>query len=220
MKSVYQPPQQGRSSFTTLAAACALTLAVFLVLPLTQTVSAIRDPLELSKVDSITAPPPPPPEEAPPPEEEPEPEDEPEELEEDNSLPPMSLSQLEMALDGGVGSGIGDFSFGFNAASNLVDQIDVFDLSQLDKPPTPTMQIQPAYPAEMQRQKIEGTVVLVLVLDEKGRVKEVKVERSSHPAFERSALDAARQWMFEPAMKDGKAVRARTRQPLRFGINS
>jgi len=218
MKSVYQPPQVDRSNVSTLLAAGALTLAVFLVLPLTQTVSGARETLQLTRMESTSAPPPPPPEQ-PPPEEEPEPEKEPEQLEEDTSLPPMSLSQLELALEGGTGSGIGDFSFGFNAASNLVEQIDVFELSQLDRAPSPTMQIQPSYPADLQRQGISGDVVLMLVLDEKGRVREAKVERSSNPGFERPAVDAARQWVFEPAVKDGKPVRARLRAPIRFGIN-
>lgn len=220
MKSVYQPPQLERSGVSTLLAAGALTVAVFLVLPLTQTVSGARDSLQLASMEAVSAPPPPPPDEPPPPEEKPEEEEEPEQLEEDTSLPPMSLSQLELSLEGTTGTGIGDFGFGFNTASNLVDQIDVFELSQLDKAPSPTMQIQPTYPPEMQRNKVTGDVVLMLVLDEKGRVKEARVERSSNPAFERPAVDAAKQWMFEPAVKDGKPVRARLRAPIRFGINS
>lgn len=220
MKRVYEPPQVAQSSWTSWLTAGSLTLVVFLILPLTQTVSGSRQALQLASLDTIATPPPPPPEEPPAPEEELEPEEEPEPLEEDTALPPMSLSQLEMALEGGTGTGLGDFGFGFNTASNLVDQIDVFELSQLDKPPTPTMQIPPSYPSEMQRNGIEGTVILVLVLDERGKVREAKVERSTHPAFERPALDAARQWMFEPAVKDGKPVRARTRQPLRFGMNT
>lgn len=208
-----------RSGVSTILTAGALTVAVFLVLPLTQTVSGARESLQVVNMESVTPPPPPPPDEPPPPEDKPEPAKEPEQLQEDTSLPPMSLSQLEMALEGGTGSGIGDFSFGFNTASNMVDQIDVFELSQLDKAPTPTMQIPPNYPAEMQRNKVSGDVVLMLVLDEKGRVREAKVERSSNPAFERPAIDAAKQWMFEPAVKDGKPVRARLRAPIRFGIN-
>ncbi|MBI1178864.1 TonB family protein [bacterium] len=219
MKHVYQPPQMERSGVSTILTAGALTVAVFLVLPLTQTVSGARESLQVVNMESVTPPPPPPPDEPPPPEDKPEPAKEPEQLQEDTSLPPMSLSQLEMALEGGTGSGIGDFSFGFNTASNMVDQIDVFELSQLDKAPTPTMQIPPNYPAEMQRNKVSGDVVLMLVLDEKGRVREAKVERSSNPAFERPAIDAAKQWMFEPAVKDGKPVRARLRAPIRFGIN-
>ena len=101
----------------------------------------------------------------------------------------------------------------------MVSAIDVFELSEVDKAPSPTMQIPPRYPADMQRDKVEGTVVLLFVLDERGRVKEVKAEKSSHPSFERPALEAARQWTFEPAVKDGQPVRARMRQPLRFRLN-
>lgn len=138
-------------------------------------------------------------------------------------MPLMSLGQLDLALDGGgggTGAAIADFGLGFQTASNMVAAIDVFELSEVDKAPSPTMQMPPRYPSDMQRDKIEGTVVLVFVLDERGRVKDVKAESSSHPSFERPAMDAVRQWVFEPAVKDGKSVRARIRQPIRFRLNS
>lgn len=217
MRRVYQPPQISKTSGKTWGMALLFTFAVFLALPLTQMMSASRQKtLDLTSIESELPPPPPPPVE-PEPEQEEEPEPEPEELQEDNSLPPLSLSQLEMSLDGGMGSGMG-IGLGMQTASNLVAQINVFELSEVDKAPSATMVINPSYPPNLQREKIEGTVVLVFVLDEKGHVKNPKVESSSHTGFERPALDAVRQWMFEPAVKDGKAVRARLRQPIRFRL--
>ena len=215
MRHVYQPPKIEKSSAKTWTLAVALTFAVFLALPLTQMMSAARqNKLEISSFDAQLPPPPPPPVETEPePEEEPEPE--PQELEEDTSLPPLSLSQLEMALDGGMGNGVG-LGLGMQAASDMVAAIEVFELSQVDKPPTATMVIPPRYPRELQQSKTEGSVVLVFVLDEKGRVKQPRVESSSHNGFERAALEAVKQWMFEPAVKDGRSVRARVRQSIRF----
>lgn len=217
MRYVYQPPQISKTSGKTWMMALLLTFAVFLALPLTQMMSESRQKtLDLTSIESELPPPPPPPSEPEPePEEEPEPELE--ELQEDNSLPPLSLSQLEMSLDGGMGNGMG-IGLGIQTASNLVAQINVFELSEVDKAPTATMVINPSYPPNLQRNKIEGTVVLVFVLDEKGRVKDPKIESSTNNGFERPALDAVRQWMFEPAVKDGKAVRARLRQPIRFRL--
>lgn len=195
-----------------------LTFLVFLVLPLTQMISGrVNESKNLVDVNAFAPPPPPPPVEPPTPEEE-EPEPEPEELQEDQSMPPMSLSQLELALDGGMGSGVGDFGLGFQTASNLVAAIDVFELSEVDKGPVRTMAVPPKYPPKLQREKIEGTVVLTFVLDERGRVQNPRVENSTDPAFEKAALDAVKQWMFEPAVKDGKPVRARLRQPISFSL--
>jgi protein TonB len=43
-----------------------------------------------------------------------------------------------------------------------------------------------------------------------------KVEKATRPEFEKPALDAVRQWRFEPAMKGGKRVSCRMRVPMRF----
>ena len=215
MKRPYQPPKIEKTTAQTWSLAVVLTFAVFLALPLTQMMSAARQKsLDLSSFAAYAPPPPPPPiESEPEPEEEPEPE--PQELQEDSTLPPLNLSQLEMALDGGMGDGIG-IGLGMKTASDMVAAIEVFELSQVDKPPTATMVIPPQYPRSLQQSGTAGSVTLVFVLDEKGRVKQPTVEASSHVAFERAALEAVKKWMFEPAVKDGKSVRARVRQSIRF----
>ena len=50
------------------------------------------------------------------------------------------------ASDMGNGMGIG---LGMQTASNLVAAIDVFELSEVDKAPSPTMVINPRYPANL-----------------------------------------------------------------------
>jgi protein TonB len=72
------------------------------------------------------------------------------------------------------------------------------------------------YPPELRKAKIEGSVTLVFVLSEEGRVEEPRVENSSRPDFEKPALDAIRKWRFRPGEKDGQAVRTYIRVPMRF----
>ena len=43
-----------------------------------------------------------------------------------------------------------------------------------------------------------------------------RVEKSNHPAFEKPALEAIRQWKFEPALRGGAPVACNMRQPFRF----
>jgi protein TonB len=53
-------------------------------------------------------------------------------------------------------------------------------------------------------------------VDETGRVVNPRVEKASYPEFEKPALEAVRQWKFEPAIKGGKRVSCRMRVPFRF----
>lgn len=61
----------------------------------------------------------------------------------------------------------------------------------------------PAYPAQAQRDEIEGTVRLKLLIGADGRVAEVMVLHSSgHRLLDQAALSAARAWVLEPAQKN------------------
>jgi len=223
MRKVYQHEKKPAGFFLALALSALLAGAVFGFLPFAHGLATPRSAVELRKVSATDLAPPPEEEAPPPPEAEEEAAPELEPSVDEAPMPLMSLGQLDLALEGGgggTGAAIADFGLGTQTASNLVAAIDVFELSEVDKAPAPTMQMPPRYPSDMQRDKVEGTVVLVFVLDERGRVKEARAETSTHPSFERPAIDAVRQWMFEPAVKDGKPVRARIRQPIRFRLNS
>ena len=53
---------------------------------------------------------------------------------------------------------------------------------------------------------IEGTVVLRLLIDERGRVADVEVI-SGGMAFRHAVLQVARTWRFEPARHQGRATK-------------
>lgn len=67
---------------------------------------------------------------------------------------------------------------------------------------------QPPYPSASRRANEEGRVVLLLLVDESGDVKDGKVQRSSgFPRLDRAALvHAKRRWRFAPANENGRAV--------------
>jgi TonB family protein len=77
-------------------------------------------------------------------------------------------------------------------------------------------QVAGTVPQEMRSKSVEGVVTLIFIVDETGRVVNPRVEKASHPAFEAPALEALRQWKFEPAVKSGKRVSCRMRVPMRF----
>jgi len=75
----------------------------------------------------------------------------------------------------------------------------------------------PRYPAYALENGIEGRVVLIVDVAADGSVTNAVVERSE-PAgvFDAEALAAARQWKFNPAMKDGEPVAGQVRVPIDF----
>jgi len=77
--------------------------------------------------------------------------------------------------------------------------------------------VDPVYPDLARRAHIQGTVVLMMVVDEFGVPMQVRV-LDGHPALQDAALQAARQWRFEPARMDGRAVAASFRITLNFRL--
>ena len=143
------------------------------------------------------------------------------------ALDAASLSALEAALSGG-GSGGGDFGGGASLASGGRiggkggpntdgDEFSgAFSMSEIDQRPRALVQVAANYPSEMRSRQAEGVVTVIFVVDDTGRVTNPRVEKSSHPEFEKPALEALRQWKFEPAIKGGKRVSCRMRVPFRF----
>jgi TonB family protein len=73
-------------------------------------------------------------------------------------------------------------------------------------PPVPTYQPEPRYDEEARKAKIQGTVLLSLIVDEAGKPVNVRVTRSLHPGLDREAIECVSTWRFKPGMKDGKPV--------------
>jgi protein TonB len=66
---------------------------------------------------------------------------------------------------------------------------------------------------------IEGIVKVRVLVGEDGRPQQVSIGKSSGDAgLDQSALDAVRDWRFEPARKDGVPVRAWAILPIEFKL--
>jgi protein TonB len=64
----------------------------------------------------------------------------------------------------------------------------------------------PEYSEEARKAKYQGTVVLWLVVSPEGKPQQIRVQRSLGMGLDEKAIEAVRQWRFEPAKKDGQAV--------------
>jgi TonB family protein len=74
--------------------------------------------------------------------------------------------------------------------------------------PRPIYEEKPQYTAAAMNAKIEGTVLLAVVVEADGTVGSVEITRSLDTVYglDDAAVYAARQWRFEPGRVDGKPV--------------
>jgi protein TonB len=62
---------------------------------------------------------------------------------------------------------------------------------------------EPKYP---KGKKKEGSVFMCVIVDETGKVDDIRVFRGLGPDYDENAASAVRTWDFEPASADGKPV--------------
>jgi len=71
--------------------------------------------------------------------------------------------------------------------------------------PTKTHDVRPVYPMIAQRARVQGIVIIEAKIDTTGKVENLRVLRSI-PLLDQAALDAVRQWEYEPTLRDGVPV--------------
>jgi periplasmic protein TonB len=91
----------------------------------------------------------------------------------------------------GVGAGIGGGVFKVGGGISAPQAITTPD---------------PEYTEEARRAKTQGTCVLWLIVDQQGHTRDIKVVRSLGYGLDAKAIEAVKQWTFDPAKKDGQPV--------------
>ncbi len=71
--------------------------------------------------------------------------------------------------------------------------------------PRKTRNVQPVYPQIAQSARVQGRVIIEATIDRSGKVTETRVLRSI-PLLDQAALDAVRQWEYEPTLLNGVPV--------------
>jgi len=87
------------------------------------------------------------------------------------------------------------------------------DAEPLSSNPTPD------YPAAALNAGLEGDVIVRLQIDANGKVSQASVvghEGGVDPALDKAAIEALRQWRFQPAMRDGRAINSIVQVPVEF----
>jgi TonB family protein len=94
------------------------------------------------------------------------------------------------------------------------------DLSQ----PAATRKVDPAYPLQLMRENVAGTVILYAIIGADGSVGSVRVLRGVDDRLDRFASEAIAKWQFQPATKNGTPVDVEATfqipfRPARVGTN-
>jgi TonB family protein len=76
----------------------------------------------------------------------------------------------------------------------------------------------PEYSEEARKAKYQGTCVLWLIVGPDGKPRDVKVARALGMGLDEKAIEAVRNWKFEPAMKDGKPVAVQINVEVNFRL--
>jgi TonB family protein len=83
-------------------------------------------------------------------------------------------------------------------------------------PPVKVKDVRPLYPPALSESAMRGIVSIEGQIGMDGRMKDMRVISSPHPAFERAALDAVGEWEFTPTTLNGRVVDTRINVSVTF----
>ena len=75
------------------------------------------------------------------------------------------------------------------------------------------------YSAQGRKKKIQGTVMLVVLITAEGRASDITVTKSLEPSLDQQAVKAVGTWIFEPA-KDASGAPVAVHQTIEVSFNS
>jgi protein TonB len=122
---------------------------------------------------------------------------------------------LDGSEAGKVGGQAGGVAWG--DPRGIVDGTGDVVVARPDQPPRLLQRVQPVYPQDAFARRIQGVVRLQILIDARGRVARATVV-ASIPDLDEAAKAAVRQWVFSPAVKDGRPVATLALAPVHFQI--
>lgn len=89
---------------------------------------------------------------------------------------------------------------------------------QVDKEPGLVKNAMPVYPEEALKNGLEGTVYVKIWVGTEGKVMDAVIQKSDDAIFNQASLDAAKQFQFTPALKDGTPVSVWVTVPFKYKL--
>jgi protein TonB len=119
---------------------------------------------------------------------------------------------MEVGVEGGQVGGVPGGVLG-----GVVGGTGTGPVLDYDQPPRPIKLTKPQYPQEAFIKKIEGTVIVEILIDSTGKVIRARVIQSV-PMLDAAAIRTVYEWVFSPAMKHGRPVPTIANAPVAFRI--
>ena len=95
--------------------------------------------------------------------------------------------------------------------------LDDRPVKQVDEWPVAVTMVKPEYPQIARDAMVDGKVIVLVLVGRDGHVRDAKIEeRHSVPMLDGVALEAARNWVFSPALVNGHPVSVWTAIPFDF----
>ena len=116
---------------------------------------------------------------------------------------------------GGIGPGSGP---GFGPGSGGGMGGGAYRIGGGVSPPSILFKVEPEYSEEARKAKFQGTVLLFVVVDEKGNPRDIKILRPLGLGLDQKAVEAVEKWKFSPGKKDGKPVPVQAQIEVNFRL--
>ncbi len=129
-------------------------------------------------------------------------------------------SQTELSAQAAPSLDVGDGTGGGAIEQDLriEDEGPPPDFVPYEKEPTVVKKIDPKYPEIALRAGLEGNVYVKVWVDKEGKVRKVVVLKSDAEIFNEAAIEAAKQWVFTPAVMQKGPVSVWVSIPFRFRL--
>jgi periplasmic protein TonB len=123
------------------------------------------------------------------------------------SAPPSNGTGSGGGIGSGSGGGVGvGHGPGVGAGSGGGIGGGVFKVGGGISAPRPIETPDPEYTEEARNAKTQGTCILSMIVDEQGHPRDLRVVRGLGFGLDAKAIEAVKQWTFQPALKDGRPV--------------
>jgi protein TonB len=116
---------------------------------------------------------------------------------------------------GGVGSGRGP---GYGPGERGGWGSSVYQPGGGVSAPRVLLKVDPEYSEDARKAKYQGTVLLSVIVDEHGIVRDIRVLRPLGLGLDQKAIEAVTQWKFRPGMKDGRPVAVQATIEVNFRL--
>ncbi|MBL8238616.1 MAG: energy transducer TonB [Bryobacterales bacterium] len=95
---------------------------------------------------------------------------------------------------------------------------NVYAVTAVSTPPVLVHKVDPEYSEEARKARFNGSVVLRVIIDERGLPTNIEVVRAPGLGLEQRAVDSVSKWRFRPGRRDGQPVRVWATVEVNFSL--